>query len=99
MKLLIMKDIFLLNSENPCINRKFSTKLTMRRHMGIHQGDKPFECPHCHYCTRLKASLIQHLRVHTGTAASFHSHVSWASAMFFVQIGPKCCENVTLVRF
>lgn len=40
----------------------------MRRHMGIHQGDKPFECPHCNYCTRLKASLEQHLRVHTGEA-------------------------------
>ncbi|KAL0966897.1 hypothetical protein UPYG_G00301530 [Umbra pygmaea] len=47
-------------------NRKFSTKLTMRRHMGIHQGDKPFECPHCQYRSRLKASLVQHVRVHTG---------------------------------
>ncbi|XP_012987456.2 zinc finger protein 3 homolog isoform X2 [Esox lucius] len=47
-------------------NRKFSTRLTMRRHMGIHQEDKPFECPHCQYSTRLKASLVQHLRVHTG---------------------------------
>uniref|UniRef100_A0A672MG59 C2H2-type domain-containing protein n=1 Tax=Sinocyclocheilus grahami TaxID=75366 RepID=A0A672MG59_SINGR len=47
-------------------DKKFSTKMTMRRHMGIHQGDKPFKCPHCHYCARLKASLIQHLRVHTG---------------------------------
>ncbi|XP_016301021.1 zinc finger protein Xfin-like isoform X2 [Sinocyclocheilus anshuiensis] len=45
-------------------DKKFSTKMTMRRHMGIHQGDKPFKCPHCHYCARLKASLIQHLRVH-----------------------------------
>ncbi|XP_016401214.1 zinc finger protein 667-like [Sinocyclocheilus rhinocerous] len=47
-------------------DKKFSTKMTMRRHMVIHQGDKPFKCPHCHYCARLKASLIQHLRVHTG---------------------------------
>ncbi|XP_046884355.1 zinc finger protein 182 [Hypomesus transpacificus] len=47
-------------------DRTFSTKLTMRRHMGIHQGYKPFECPHCQYSTRLKASLVQHLRVHTG---------------------------------
>ncbi|TNM97626.1 hypothetical protein fugu_013872 [Takifugu bimaculatus] len=46
-------------------HRKFSTKLTLRRHMGIHQGDKPFTCPHCHYSSRLKASLLQHLRTHT----------------------------------
>lgn len=48
-------------------HRKFSTKLTLRRHMGIHQGDKPFTCPHCSYSSRLKASLLQHLRTHTGT--------------------------------
>ncbi|KAL6490251.1 hypothetical protein MHYP_G00005960 [Metynnis hypsauchen] len=60
-------------------NKKFSTKLTMRRHMGIHQGDKPFECPHCHYCTRLKASLIQHLRIHTGEKPYKCPQCSYAS--------------------
>ncbi|XP_033507204.1 uncharacterized protein LOC117272401 isoform X1 [Epinephelus lanceolatus] len=47
-------------------HRKFSTKLTLRRHLGIHRGDKPYTCPHCSYCSRLKASLLQHLRTHTG---------------------------------
>ncbi|XP_056149445.1 zinc finger protein 37 [Lampris incognitus] len=47
-------------------NRKFSTKLTLRRHIGIHQGEKPYECPHCDYRSRLKASLVQHIRTHTG---------------------------------
>ncbi|TSK82151.1 Zinc finger protein Xfin [Bagarius yarrelli] len=47
-------------------DKKFSTKLTMRRHMNIHQGEKPYKCLCCHYSTRLKASLIQHMRVHTG---------------------------------
>ncbi|XP_007229384.3 zinc finger protein 236 isoform X1 [Astyanax mexicanus] len=60
-------------------DRKFSSKLTMRRHMGIHQGDKPFECPHCHYSTRLKASLIQHLRVHTGEKPYKCPQCSYAS--------------------
>ncbi|XP_029381253.1 ras-responsive element-binding protein 1 isoform X2 [Echeneis naucrates] len=44
---------------------KFSSKLTLRRHLGVHRGDKPFTCPHCHYSSRLKASLLQHLRTHT----------------------------------
>ncbi|XP_043112736.1 zinc finger protein 600 isoform X2 [Puntigrus tetrazona] len=60
-------------------DKKFSTKMTMRRHMGIHQGDKPFKCPHCHYCARLKASLIQHLRVHTGEKPYKCSQCSYAS--------------------
>ncbi|XP_027024804.2 zinc finger protein ZFP2 isoform X1 [Tachysurus fulvidraco] len=47
-------------------DKKFSTKLTMRRHMDIHRGEKPYQCLRCHYSTRLKASLIQHMRVHTG---------------------------------
>ncbi|KAF4117377.1 zinc finger protein 600 [Onychostoma macrolepis] len=60
-------------------DKKFSTKMTMRRHMGIHEGDKPFKCPHCHYCARLKASLIQHLRVHTGEKPYKCSQCSYAS--------------------
>ncbi|KAM6990174.1 LOW QUALITY PROTEIN: uncharacterized protein LKV04_009707 [Tautogolabrus adspersus] len=47
-------------------DRTFSSKLTLRRHIGIHEGIKPFSCPHCSYCSRLKASLLQHLRTHTG---------------------------------
>ncbi|KAA0719342.1 hypothetical protein E1301_Tti006567 [Triplophysa tibetana] len=82
-------------------DKKFSTKLTMRRHMGIHQGEKPFKCPHCHYCTRLKASLIQHLRVHTGEKPYKCSQCSYASidrsslrrhSRTHTQERPYCCQ-------
>ncbi|KAG2458490.1 ZFP26 protein, partial [Polypterus senegalus] len=46
--------------------KKFSSKLALQRHMGIHSGVKPYECQDCDYKTRLKASLIQHKRIHTG---------------------------------
>ncbi|KAM6918499.1 uncharacterized protein FYW49_008122 isoform 2-T2 [Xenentodon cancila] len=59
--------------------RKFSSKLTLRRHLGIHGGEKPFTCPHCSYSTRLKASLLQHLRTHTGEKPYRCSECPYAS--------------------
>ncbi|XP_056266630.1 zinc finger protein 668 isoform X2 [Pseudoliparis swirei] len=50
----------------PLCHRKFSTKLTLRRHLGTHGGARPHSCPTCPYRSRLKASLRQHLRTHTG---------------------------------
>ncbi|XP_026868614.2 zinc finger protein 236 isoform X2 [Electrophorus electricus] len=82
-------------------DRTFSTKLTLRRHAGIHQGTKPFACPHCHYTTRLKASLVQHLRVHTGEKPYKCAQCSYASidrsslrrhSRTHTQEKPYCCQ-------
>ncbi|XP_026216846.1 zinc finger protein Xfin isoform X2 [Anabas testudineus] len=59
--------------------RKFASKLTLRRHLGIHGGEKPFTCPHCSYSSRLKASLLQHLRTHTGEKPYRCADCSYAS--------------------
>lgn len=60
-------------------HRKFSSKLTLRRHLGVHGGEKPFTCPHCTYSSRLKASLLQHLRTHTGEKPYRCAECSYAS--------------------
>ncbi|KAK2896177.1 hypothetical protein Q8A73_015665 [Channa argus] len=60
-------------------HRKFSSKLTLRRHLGVHGGDKPFTCSHCPYSSRLKASLLQHLRTHTGEKPYRCAECSYAS--------------------
>ncbi|XP_047224676.1 oocyte zinc finger protein XlCOF6 [Girardinichthys multiradiatus] len=60
-------------------HRKFSSKLTLKRHLGVHGAEKPFTCPHCPYSSRLKASLMQHLRTHTGEKPFRCSECPYAS--------------------
>ncbi|XP_024909551.1 uncharacterized protein LOC103398758 isoform X2 [Cynoglossus semilaevis] len=60
-------------------HRGFSSPLTLRRHMGVHGGEKVFSCSHCSYSSRLKGSLQQHLRTHTGEKPHTCTLCSYAS--------------------
>ncbi|XP_061694853.1 zinc finger protein 335 isoform X2 [Syngnathoides biaculeatus] len=48
-------------------HKKLSSKVTLRRHLGVHTGIKLFSCPTCSYTSRLKESLQQHVRTHTAS--------------------------------
>uniref|UniRef100_A0A8D0ES74 C2H2-type domain-containing protein n=1 Tax=Strix occidentalis caurina TaxID=311401 RepID=A0A8D0ES74_STROC len=45
--------------------RVFNCRSNMRRHQGIHKGEKPYKCQDCGKSFRLKAHLLSHQRTHT----------------------------------
>ncbi|KAK7877630.1 hypothetical protein WMY93_031642 [Mugilogobius chulae] len=47
-------------------HRSFSSALTLRRHAGVHSDLRPFSCSFCSFTSRLRASVEQHQRTHTG---------------------------------
>lgn len=38
-------------------------KYNLKRHMSIHAGEKPFQCPYCMHRTNQKYNLQQHLLI------------------------------------
>ncbi|XP_071507571.1 zinc finger Y-chromosomal protein 1-like [Diadema antillarum] len=43
---------------------KFVSKDHMRRHMGVHKGEKPFRCKVCSRCFTQQGSLTRHMSLH-----------------------------------
>ena len=44
----------------------FNTRFSLKRHLKMHTGEKPYPCTQCPKSFAEKSTLVRHLRIHTG---------------------------------
>ncbi|KAL2832251.1 hypothetical protein BJY01DRAFT_226130 [Aspergillus pseudoustus] len=85
---------------NVC-QRNFNRREHMQRHMAIHYGQKPFNCPNCDYACRRRDLLNRHIRLshdkQTREGATPNDHASAAEEHGHLGVedaGPAHCLGV-----
>ena len=52
--------------QHPGCSDGFNTRFSLKRHVKMHTGEKPYPCTQCPKSFAEKSTLIRHLRIHTG---------------------------------
>ena len=52
--------------EQPGCSDGFNTRFSLKRHLKMHTGEKPYPCTQCPKSFAEKSTLVRHLRIHTG---------------------------------
>ena len=75
-------------------NKSFTTQVSLKRHVLIHENAKPYSCPVCEKTFRQKVALNAHQRTHSGVRFSCqHCNRKFITKSLLTQ-HQKSCQNV-----